>query len=207
VTTYSAKGTKLNRRGLETREHILHVAVKCLAAGGPDAVSANLIAREAGVTWGTVQHQFGDADGLWAEVLAELSKQVGAIFSKVVNRRGTLSSQVKGIVETVWRSLDSSSSQAAFNLRYSLPHDQALLAKEFPQSAQALSELDRSWGDAWARAFAGLDVPKAKVRKVRSLVPSALRGLHTEARLGTYTDIHAARAGLIESLTAYLEKG
>jgi AcrR family transcriptional regulator len=65
----SAKGTRLNRRGLETRQHLLEVALECLAAG-PEAASANLVARESGVTWGTVQHQFGDVDGLWAAVLA-----------------------------------------------------------------------------------------------------------------------------------------
>ena len=47
----SAKGTRLNRRGLETRRHLLDVAVQCLAAGGPEAVSANLVAKEAGATW------------------------------------------------------------------------------------------------------------------------------------------------------------
>ena len=67
--TLSAKGTRLNRRGLETRGNMLDVAVRVLAAGGPDAVSANSVAKEAGATWGVVQHQFGDADGLWAAVL------------------------------------------------------------------------------------------------------------------------------------------
>ena len=72
--TLSAKGTRLNRRGLETRRTLLKVAIRCLADGS-EGVSANLIAREAGVTWGTVQHQFGDADGLWAAVLAHISER------------------------------------------------------------------------------------------------------------------------------------
>jgi AcrR family transcriptional regulator len=65
----SAQGTRLNRRGRETRRHLLEVALRCLEAG-PEAASANLVAREAGATWGTVQHQFGDVDALGAAVLA-----------------------------------------------------------------------------------------------------------------------------------------
>src|SRR6187402_380922 len=69
----SAKGTRLNRRGLQTRLHMIDVAIRALASPREgEQVSANLVAREAGVTWGTVQHQFGDADGLWAAVLEHI---------------------------------------------------------------------------------------------------------------------------------------
>ena len=42
----SAQGTRLNRRGLETRARVLDAALACLAEG-PDAASANLVARHA----------------------------------------------------------------------------------------------------------------------------------------------------------------
>ena len=52
-----------NRRGETSRKHVLDVALRLLASGGPEAVSVKLVAKEADVTWGTVQYQFGDADG------------------------------------------------------------------------------------------------------------------------------------------------
>jgi AcrR family transcriptional regulator len=179
--------------------------VTCLAAGGAEAFSANRIAREADVTWGVVQHQFGDADGLWAAVLDELSDRVNATMSKVTKRARSTSGQIKAIVETLWRSLDSPSSQAALNLRYALPHDREVLNREFPQTARALAEFDARWAREWSEAFEGIDISRTKLNKVRCLVPSALRGLHAEARFGgTTTDVAAARAGLIEALTSYL---
>ena len=51
VVTESGAGTKLNKRGLETRARLLDVAIRCLADSGGEPVSANRIAKDAGVTW------------------------------------------------------------------------------------------------------------------------------------------------------------
>jgi hypothetical protein len=47
--SYSAQGSRLNRRGSETRRRVLDVAIRRLAEGSPEPVTAILIAREAGV--------------------------------------------------------------------------------------------------------------------------------------------------------------
>jgi AcrR family transcriptional regulator len=112
----SAKGTRLNRRGLETRANLLRVAVHVLAEGGPEAVSANLVAREAGVTWGTVQHQFGDTDGLWAAVLTSISERSGPLLP-VPHDVPTIAARVEIIVETMWNAFDRPALKAIHNLR------------------------------------------------------------------------------------------
>lgn len=130
MSAVSGKGTRLNRRGLETRRTVLDAAVRCLAEGGVDAVSANRVAREAGVTWGTVQHQFGDADGLWAAVLAEVED----------------TGRVADALEQLWAALDSESARAVFNLRAALPPDRAALEAEFPKSAAAIAQVRTTSG-------------------------------------------------------------
>src|ERR1700730_16274020 len=65
-------GRRPNRRGEASRKHVLDVALRLLATGGPEAVSVKLIAKEADVTWGTVQYQFGDADGFWAATILHI---------------------------------------------------------------------------------------------------------------------------------------
>jgi AcrR family transcriptional regulator len=203
VTTLSAKGTKLNRRGLETRSTLLRVAVRCLAEGGPDAVSANLVAKAAGVTWGTVQHQFGDSDGLWAAMLESISER-GTTLVPVPADVATLGERVALIVETIWNALEKPSLRAMHNLRSALPREWPELEAEYPRTAAALLEWDRRWESACRGVFEGIDVDPVKLGRVRMLLPGAVRGLREEQHLSSFIDVDDARRGLAEALTAYL---
>lgn len=203
MTTLSAKGTRLNRRGLETRESLLKVAVRCLASGGPESVSANLVAREAGVTWGTVQHQFGDVDGLWAAVLLHVSERGGPSLIPVSDD-ADLRGRVHEIVSTMWNAFEKPAVQAIVNLRVALPRDRATLEAEFPRTAAALVDWDARWEQAVREAFAGFDVDPVRLHRVRSLLPGAVRGLYNEQYLSTYADMDEAREGLADAITAYL---
>jgi AcrR family transcriptional regulator len=203
VTTVSAKGTKLNRRGLETRQTVLRVAVRCLAAGGPDAVSANHVAKAAGVTWGTVQHQFGDSDGLWAAVLESISER-GTSLLPVPSEVTTLAARMELVVDMIWNALEKPSLRAMYTLRQALPREWPDLEAEYPRTAAALVDWDRRWERACREAFDGLDVDPGKLRRVRNLLPGAVRGLYEEQYLSSFADIDDARRGLAEALTAYL---
>jgi len=205
--TLSAKGTRLNRRGLATRARILDVAVDLLSAGGPEAVSANLIAREAGVTWGTIQHQFGEADGVWAAVIEHVSTALTPAPDPIIEHLASLlplSKRLEGVVDAIWAAMDSPGVRAVHNLRLYLPRDFATLKVEFPRTAAALASWDVRWAAAWDRIFDGLSVSRDRLAKARSLVPGAIRGLHDFQELGACTDIELARAGLIEAMTLYL---
>ncbi|KAA9156549.1 TetR/AcrR family transcriptional regulator [Amycolatopsis acidicola] len=200
--TLSAKGTRLNRRGLETRRNLLKVAIRCLAEGGPEAASANLIAQRAGVTWGTVQHQFGDVDGLWAAVFGYISEHGGPLIP--TPGPPTLAELVPAIVENLWSALDAPGSRAIESLRHALPRHREELESEFPLTAAALAAWDVNWTHACKTAFENLDVDDAKLQRIRALLPGAMRGLHGERHLSTYTDLDEARRGLSEAIIAYL---
>ena len=203
VTTLSAKGTRLNRRGLETRDSVLRAAVRCLAEGGPESVSANRIAREAGVTWGTVQHQFGDVDGLWAAVLVAVSERSTTLLPALVET-DDLGDRVAQVVQLIWDALESPAVRAVHSLRRSLPRERAALEAEFPRTATALAAWDASWDRDVRAAFVGFDVDRTRIRRVRTLLPGAVRGLHDEQYLSSYADILDARRGLAEAITGYL---
>jgi AcrR family transcriptional regulator len=203
VTTLSAKGTKLNKRGLETRLAVLTVAVRCLADGGPEAVSANRIAREAGVTWGTVQHQFGDSDGLWAAVLESLSER-GSALLPIPEDITTLEERVATIVDLIWDALDKPSMRAMQNLRLVLPRRHQELEAEYPRTAAALAAWDRKWDRACREAFRGMNLDPIKLRRVHSMLPGAVRGLHSEQYMSAFRDMDDARHGLAQALTTYL---
>ncbi|HWJ07746.1 MAG TPA: TetR/AcrR family transcriptional regulator [Nocardioides sp.] len=202
-TMLSAKGTRLNRRGRETRRLLLHEAVLCLAEGGPDAVSANAVARRAGATWGTIQHQFGDADGLWAAVLEHIGSQAG-FADLVLPAHPTLAERVDAVIDLMWHAVQLPGALAFYQLRAALPHRREQLEGSFPRTAQAIARWDEEWAALCERSFAGLGIEAGKLMRVRHLLPSALRGLFTEGDLGGYVDVDEARQGLTDALTVYL---
>ncbi|MES9539453.1 TetR/AcrR family transcriptional regulator [Actinomadura sp. NPDC000600] len=201
----NARGTRLNRRGLETRARMIRTAVEMLAGGGHGGeASANLVAKRAGVTWGTVQHQFGDVDGLWAAVLEELGSQGDMLPWKELDD-GSVAERMSRIVDAIWSGLDSPAGRAVATLRGLLPRDTAELTETYPRTAEQLDLWDRRWRRAYARAFRGLVVDAYRLERVRHLLPAAVHGLYLEQRLSTWTDIEDARAVLAESIAGYLE--
>ncbi len=171
-------------------------------------MTANLVAREAGVTWGTIQHQFGGADGVWAAVLEDVLEALAARAKPVMsNGRGpatSLHQRIAFIVESLWTSYDWETARAMQNLRMFLPHDRKDLAQAFPATEATFRRLDETWQAMWQELFDDLPVSPTKLRRVRSLMPGAVRGLHTLAQLTTFTDVEEGRRGLIDAVTAYL---
>jgi AcrR family transcriptional regulator len=202
---HSAKGTRLNRRGLKTRQNVLRAALRSLADGGPEAASASSVARVAGATWGTVQHQFGDVDGLWAAVLEH-------VLTGTRTRPPTfpdspdVAVRVEAVLDLLWDAMDQPASRAIHHLRLALPQGRAELEAAYPRTAEAIAHWDEAWTATVAHAFDGLEVDPGRLSRVRSLLPGAMRGLHSEQHLSTYTDPAEARAGLAGAITAYLSE-
>jgi AcrR family transcriptional regulator len=201
--TLSAKGTRLNRRGLQTRENLLRTALRVLAAGRPDAASASAVAREAGATWGTVQHQFGDVDGLWAAVLEHVLSGTEA-RTPTFPDSPDVAARVDAVLDLLWAAMDLPASRAIHHLRLALPQGREELEAAYPRTAAAVAHWDQAWTATVAHAFDGLDVDRDRLSRVRSLLPGAMRGLHDEQHLSSYTDPAEARAGLAGAITAYL---
>lgn len=200
----NSAGRRANRRGLATRETLLEAAVKALASGEP--VSANRIAKQLGVTWGTIQYQFGDTDGFWAAVLHFTAERRVNLFSKTTTSR-TLRGRVAGIIDTLYDGLTATDSLAIENLRAALPRDYTELERHFPRTAAEFYSWGQSWQKTCQLAFADLHVDPQRVREVASFIPGAMRGITSERQLGTYSDLDEARRGLTNAIASYLNDG
>jgi AcrR family transcriptional regulator len=197
-------GRRANRRGLATRETLLEAAVKALASGEP--VSANRIAKQLGVTWGTIQYQFGDTDGFWAAVMHFTAERRGNLFGKSKTSR-TLRGRVAGIIDTLYDGLTATDSLAIENLRAALPRDYTELERLYPRTAAEFYSWGQSWQETCQLAFADLHVDPQRVREVASFIPGAMRGITSERQLGTYADLDEARRGLTNAIVSYLNDG
>jgi AcrR family transcriptional regulator len=84
-----------------TRRRVLDAAVACILELGFYQTSSNEIARRAGVTWGTLQHQFGTREALLLEVLddAFLSLQDAVGTAEVVG--STLEERLAGVLSVL----------------------------------------------------------------------------------------------------------
>jgi AcrR family transcriptional regulator len=196
-------GRRPNRRGESSRKHVLDVALRLLATGGPDAVSVKLIAKEANVTWGTVQYQFGDADGFWAATILHILDTAGPrIWARP--SAASVEKRVAEIIDLLWKAFDSPYNAAVSNLRGALAKDHIELERSYPHTAKALDALDDNWLKQFGEFFDGIAVDPRHARQVSALLPAALRGLHAERAFGSRVDVDDALAGLREAITLYM---
>ncbi|WKG04198.1 TetR/AcrR family transcriptional regulator [Mycolicibacterium sp. HK-90] len=203
----SAAGTRLNKRGLETRARLLDVAIQCLADSGGEPVSANRIAKDAGVTWGTVQHQFGDLDGLWVAVISEIHSRSWVSDHVAPPSRGdTIRERVATVIDSVWTYLDTTEGRALTALRTSLPARRSDIAVEYPRTAAAFAARELDWIQGFDYLMDGLDLDPDKLYRVRCLLPAAIRGLSNEREIGFTSDLDIARTALTDAVVALLSQ-
>lgn len=202
-TMQSAAGTRLNRKGRETRQRLLDSAIVCLAEGSGEPLSANRIAREAGVSWGTLKHQFGDIDGLWAAVFNELTDRSGA-NSPWPQVTGSIRERVGEMVDAVWTILGTPEGRAVEALRAGLPNAQQERLEVFPLTTAAMAGYENAWRRAFEYFLADLSLDASKVHRVQALIPMAMRGINNERRLSSPAELADARDCLVDSIAVYL---
>ena len=202
-TTRTETPKKPNRRGLAAREQLMSTALRLLSTGRPETVSVNLIAKEAGLSWGSVQNQFGDSDGFWAAVVELIIEAGPGMWTPPSS--DTVAGRVEEVAALYRCILDSPEHVAVETVRAGLPHPLDVLAETHPRTAATLTELDRLWGVAFVRFFHGLDVDEQRALDVATVLASGLRGLRADRRLATTVDTDRAEATLVAALTSYLE--
>lgn len=204
-TTSAGPTRRPNRRGLAAREQLLSTALRLLSTGRPETVSVNLVAKEAGLSWGSVQNQFGDSDGFWAAVVRLIVDEGPTLWADPVG--DTVAGRVAEVAALYRGILDSPQQVAVETIRTALPRPLEVLATSHPATAAAIAELDTLWEHAFLGFFKDLDVDPARARDVAALLPSAMRGLRADRLFGTTIDVDRAQMTLVAALTSYLESG
>ena len=82
-----------------TRARVLDAAFRCILDVGYYQASSNAIAREAGVTWGTIQHQFGTREALLVEVLDERLGRLDDHLAHATVVGATLEDRLRSVLE------------------------------------------------------------------------------------------------------------
>ncbi|MCU1484765.1 MAG: regulatory protein TetR [Actinomycetia bacterium] len=87
--------------GEQTWRRVLDAAVGCILEVGYYQTSSNEIARRAGVTWGTIQHQFGTREGLLLEVLNDRWAALDRRMAEAEVPDGTLEERLASVLDVL----------------------------------------------------------------------------------------------------------
>ncbi len=204
TTTPTASTRKPNRRGVAAREQLLSTALRLLGEGKPESVSINLVAKEAGLSWGSVQNLFGDSDGFWSAVADQVAEVGPELWAQPTST--TVAGRVAEIADLYRTVLDSPYAVSVETMRWALPRPLDVLAETHPRTAASIRRLDELASRAFVNFFEGVEGLDEERRAAMSEVfPAMLRSLRNEQLLGTHIDIDRAHRAMVTMVTSYLE--
>jgi AcrR family transcriptional regulator len=160
-------------RTAETRARILEATVACIAEVGFQRTTAQEITRRAGVTWGAVQHHFGDKDGILLAVLEESFQRFAARVEDLPAARKPLAERIALFVDRAWRHFASPEHASTFEILL----DQ-LRRTDRPAGATSWKvHMFSAFDEVWRRLFADAPVSRARHRLLQHYTVSVLTGL------------------------------
>ena len=113
-------------RTAEMRGRVLTAVVESIADIGFQRTTAAEIARRAGVTWGAVQHHFGDKDGILMAVLEESFQHFATCLGGAPDDAATVDERVAQFVDRSWVHFSSPLYRSTFQILINLPVDPEL---------------------------------------------------------------------------------
>ena len=147
--------------------------VEAISDVGFTRATAVEISRRAGVTWGAVQHHFGDKNGILKAVLEESFHHFAAILGQVPEGQ-CLEKRVALFVERSWIHFSSPLYRSTFEILLNLPDE-----TEPPWQREMLGE----WHRIWSRYFPESDPSSQQTIEIMLYAVSVFSGLATTRML------------------------
>jgi len=160
-------------RTAETRARIVAAVVESIAEVGFERTPAVEVTARAGVTWGAVQHHFGDKDGMFVAVLEASFARFAALLESVPDAGlgAALEKRAALFVDRAWEHFSSPLYRSTFEiLRSHLGREEM-----HPQDWQA--RMFRGWDRIWMRIFGDSPVPRRRHLVLQHYAVSLFTGL------------------------------
>jgi len=186
------------QRSAETRARVVAAAGECVVELGFRGATMTAIAERAGVTWGAMQHQFGDKDAILDAVLEDA---LGVLEERIAD--------VGDAPTDVALRVRRFASRAAEMLRDRRYRAFLEIQLNRSRSAEHGAEWDRHvagvLSSSWNAAFGDLGLARRSLNEARGFAFMALAGIAIERMLFPRADRSRAHlATLCEALTRML---
>jgi AcrR family transcriptional regulator len=157
VTVTADEGRARPRRqradGVETRNRVLDAVVDSIVEKGYYQTSSNEIARRAGVTWGTIQHQFGTREQLLLAVVERRWLELEHAVATAEIGGDRLEDRLHSVLELLARHYGRSSHLAHVQIALDLTHDPNVSAAARRAVRRHGIELEKSWRALFEQAL------------------------------------------------------
>lgn len=178
-------------RSAETRARVVAAATECVAELGFRGATMNAIAMRAGVTWGAMQHQFGDKDAILDAVLESAVHDFEAQLSGL-REESEPRARVHAFVRHCERLLRGPSYRAFFEI-------QSNRGRADDAGAGWAASVETALARIWKTLFGGLELPRARLVAARRFAFVVLSGIAAERMIFPRTDFSRSHLGVLEA--------
>ncbi|MCV7381874.1 hypothetical protein BST11_22505 [Mycobacterium alsense] len=106
--------TGRQQRGDRTRELLIDETVRCIREEGFSAASARHIIERAGMSWGVIQHHFGDRDGLLTAVIEDALERLVASLEALADPERVMDTE--DLVRATWEAFANPKAMAGLEI-------------------------------------------------------------------------------------------
>jgi len=161
-------------RAAETQARVKAAVIESIDEVGLPRTTASEIARRAGVSWGAVQHHYGDKRGILVAVLEDSTNLLIDRLAAVPIEGLALEERAAAFVDEAWQHFSSSHYRSTFEILLELSNSDEPL----PDLPRSLAELQGpSWAEAWARFFGDARISARRAVALQRYTASVLSGI------------------------------
>jgi AcrR family transcriptional regulator len=165
--------------------------VESIADVGYPRTTAAEISRRAGLTWGAVQHHFGDKDGILMAVLEENFERFAQQLGDAPAAEASLEERVAAFVQRSWAHFASPEYRSTFEILLHLPTDLEIAWQQ---------QMFADWSRVWSRYFPESEPARQPTAALMHYTISVLSGLATTGMLeGAGPRVRARELGYLQA--------
>lgn len=201
TVTASAPATRAEQAA-HSRDRILDAALECIESVSLVHASSAAIARQAGMTWGAIQHHFGTRAELLLSVIERNFWELEARVRRAAIAGGTVLDRLQAFADVAWDYCRDVRYRVSLEILMEIRRD----AESFAAYEQRIARIEPAMNEAWEHLF-GQVLEQTSDRAVLRILFSTMRGFavdhHTNPRPSEFT---RERALLVQALAAELER-
>jgi AcrR family transcriptional regulator len=152
---------------------VIEAAIACVAEQGLRNATAGRIAERAGISWGGIQHQFGDKEAIFEAVLEQVLEDFSADLLATLPDRASLPARVSALVRGAWRLMSNPAYQA---FREILRNRDDGVSDRL-SSKQIMERVNAALDRVCAPLFGDLSLPAERVNMAKLVVFATLSGM------------------------------